>query len=63
MNHEKLWTLGNKLRASVGLGVGDLDRPVMGIKEGTYCMVQWVLYSNNGSWNITLKTKVILYVE
>ena len=36
MNHEKLWTLGNKLRASEGRAVGDWDRLVMGIKEGTY---------------------------
>ena len=28
-------------------GVGDWDRPVIGIKEGTYCMVHWVLYSSN----------------
>ena len=39
MNHETLWTLGNKLRASEGRGLGDWDRPVMGIKQGTYCMV------------------------
>ena len=37
-NHERLWTLGNKLRASEWRRVGDWDRPVMGIKEGTYCM-------------------------
>ena len=55
------WTLGNKLRASEGRGMGDWDRPVMGIKEGTYCMVHWVLYTNNESWNITSKTKDILY--
>ena len=33
MNHERLWTLGNKLRASEGRGLGDGDRPVMGIKR------------------------------
>ena len=38
MNHERLWTLGNKLRASEVRGVGNWARPVMGIKEGTYCM-------------------------
>ena len=38
MNHERLWTLGNKLRASEGRGMGDWDRPVMGIREGTYCV-------------------------
>ena len=56
MNHERLWTLGNKLRASEGRGVGDWDRPVIGIKEDTYCMVHWVLCANNESWNIESKT-------
>ena len=56
MNHERLWTLGDKLRASEGRRVWDWDRPVMGIKECTYCMVHWVLCSNNESWNITSKT-------
>ena len=41
MDYERLWTVGNKLRASEGRGVGDWDRPVMGIKEGMYCMVHW----------------------
>ena len=59
MNHERLWTLGNKLRASGG--EGEWDRLVMGIKEGTYCMVHWVLYTNNESWNTTSKTKNVLY--
>ena len=44
-----------------GEGVGGLDRPVMGSKEGTYCMVHWVLYANNESWNVTSKTKDILH--
>ena len=35
MNHERLWTLGNKLIASEGRELEDWDRPVMGIKEGT----------------------------
>ena len=61
MNHERLWTLGNKLSASEGREVGDWDRPVMGIKEGTYCMVHWVLYAKSESWNITSKTKDVLY--
>ena len=55
MNHERLWTLGNKLRASEGRGVGDWERPLMGIEEGTYCMEHWVLYANNESWNTTSK--------
>ena len=42
MNPERLQTLGNKLRVSEGRGVGEWDRLVMGIKEGTYCMVHWV---------------------
>ena len=53
MNHERLWTLGNKLRVSEGR--------VMGIKEGTYCMVHWVLYASNESWNFTSKTWDVLY--
>ena len=61
MNQERLWTLGNKLRASERTGVWDWDRQVMGIKEGTYCTEHWVLYANNESWNITSKTKDILY--
>ena len=63
MNHDRLWTLGNKLRASEGREVGEWDRPVMGIKEGTYCMVQWVLYESNESWSFTLKTRDVLYVD
>ena len=31
-NHERLWTLGNKLRASERRGVEEQDRLVMGIK-------------------------------
>ena len=61
MNHERLWTLGNKLRASEGRRVGDRDRLGMGIKEGTYCVVHWTLYANNESWNFTSKTKDVLY--
>ena len=30
-----------------GEGVGEWDRLVMGSKEGTYCMVHWVLYATN----------------
>ena len=61
MNHERLWTLGNKLRASVGRGGGEWDSLVMGIKEGTYCTVHWVLYASNESWNFTSKTRDVLY--
>ena len=42
-------------------GVVDWARTVMGVKEGTYCMVYWVLYANNELWNITSKTKDVLY--
>ena len=55
MNHESLWTLGNKLKASEGKGVGDWDRPVMGIKEGTYCMVHWVLYASKRIMELYIK--------
>ena len=34
---------------------------VMGIKEGRYCMVHWVLYATNESWNFTSKTRNVLY--
>ena len=39
-----------------GEGVGRIDilkRLVMGSKEGTYCMVHWVLYATNESSNVT----------
>ena len=58
MNHERLLTLGNKLKASVWVGWGRL---VMGIKEGMYCMVHWVLNTSNESWNFTSKTRDVLY--
>ena len=47
MNRERIWTLGNKLMASEGRGVGEWDRLVMGLKEGTYCSGHWVLYTND----------------
>ena len=60
MNHERLWTLGNKLRAAEGRGVGDQDRPVRpvkGIKEGMYCMEHWVLYATNEASKFKKKKK------
>ena len=51
MNHERLWALGNKLRALSGRWVGEWDRLLMASKEGMYCMVHWVLYANNETWN------------
>ena len=61
MNHERLWTLGNKPRVSEGMEVGEWDRLVMGSKEGMHCMVHWVLYATNESWNFTSKTRAVLY--
>ena len=60
MKHERLWTLRNKLRASEGRGVVEWDGLVMCSKEGTCCMVHWVLYTSNESWNFTSKTKDVL---
>ena len=48
-----------KLRASGG--VGEWDRLVMGIKEGTYCMVHWVLYATNEASNFTSESGEVLY--
>uniref|UniRef100_A0A452R1A1 Thyroglobulin type-1 domain-containing protein n=1 Tax=Ursus americanus TaxID=9643 RepID=A0A452R1A1_URSAM len=44
-----------------GMKLPGTDLPVMGIKEGVYCMEHWVLYANNESWNTTSKTKNVLY--
>ena len=63
MNHERVWTVGNKLRASEGRWVGDCDSPVMGIKEGTCCDEHWVLYVTNESLNFTSKTRNVLYSD
>ena len=49
MNHDRLWTLGNKLRVLEGRGWGGWVSLVMGIKEGMDCMECWVLYANNES--------------
>ena len=43
MNHERLWTPGNKLRVLEGRGA----RPVKGVKEGMYCVEHCMLYANN----------------
>ena len=61
MNHERLWTPGNKLRVSEGRGVGVGGNRVMGIKEGTCCDEHWVLYATNESLNTTSKTNDVLY--
>ena len=44
-----------------GGGVGEWDRLVMGNKEGTYCIVHWVLDTTNESWNFTSKIRDVLY--
>ena len=44
-----------------GEGVGERDRLVMGSKEGTYCMVQWVLYTTNESSNFASESGDVLY--
>ena len=49
------------MRASVGRAVGEWDRVVMGSKEGTYCMVHWVLYATNESSNLASETRDVLF--
>ena len=56
-NHEKLWTLRNKLRVG-GEGDRRLDEPGVGIREGTYCMEHWVWCINNEFWNTEKKLKI-----
>ena len=46
-NHERLWTLRNKLRVLEGKGVGGWVSLAVGIKEGTDCMEHWVWCKNN----------------
>ena len=40
---------------------GEWDRLMMGNKEGTYCMVHWVLHATNESSNFTLESGDVLY--
>ena len=61
MNHERLWTPGNKVRDSEGRGMGEWDRLVMGGGESTYCMVHWVLYATNESSSFTSEVGDVLY--
>ena len=51
----------SKLKTSEGRGVGEWDRLVMGSKEGTYCMVHWVLYTTNEASNFTSESGDVLY--
>ena len=44
-----------------GEGVGEWDRLVMGSKEGTYCMVHWVLYATNEASNFASESGDVLY--
>ena len=58
MKHERLWTLGNKLRASEGREVGEWDRLVMGSKEGTYWSTGCYMQTMNHG---TLHQKLRIY--
>jgi len=60
-NHERQWTLKNKLRVLEGRGLGGWVSLVMGIEEGTFCMEHWVLCTNNESWNTISKTNDVMY--
>ena len=60
-SHERIWTLGNKLRVTEGMGVGGWGDQVMGIKEGICWEDHWVLYATNRSLNPTSKTNDVLY--
>ena len=60
MNHESVDS-GKQTEGFRGKGMGGGVSPVMGSKEGTYCMVHWVLYTNKESWNIASKTGDELY--
>ena len=42
-------------------GVVEWDRLVMGSREGTYSMLQWVLYATNESLNFPSKSRYVLY--
>ena len=44
-----------------GEGVGEGDGLVVGSKEGTYCMVHWVLYATNEASNFTSESGDVLY--
>ena len=58
-NHERLWTLRNKLRVLEGRGVGGWVSLVVSIMEGMYFMEHWVWCINNEFWNIE-KNKIKL---
>ena len=54
---------GKQTEGFRGEGSGGWASPVMGIKEGRYCMVQLVLYASNESWNFSSRTWDVLYVD
>ena len=41
--------------------MGGWDNQVMGSKEGTYCMVHWVLYATNEASKFALESGDVLY--
>ena len=55
MNHERLWTLRNKLKVLERWEVEGWVSLVVGIKEGMYCMEHWVWCINNETWNTELE--------
>ena len=61
MNHERLWTLGNKLRVLEGRGIRGWASTVKCSKEGTYCMEHWVLSANSESCSTPSRTEDVLY--
>ena len=52
---------GKQTEGFRGEGTGGMDRLVMGIKKGMYCMVHWVLHASNESWNFTSETRDVVY--
>ena len=52
---------GKQIEGFRGEGVWEWDRLVMGSKEGTYCMVHWVLYATKESSSFTSETGDVLY--
>ena len=44
-----------------GGAVGEWDRLVMGGKEGTYCMVHWVLCTTDGASSFVSESMDVLY--
>ena len=57
-NHERLWTLRNKLSALEERWVGRWVSLVVDIKEGMNYTEHWAWCINNESWNTASKTNV-----